>query len=268
MQRVSQAITAGTPVTTAAEQWSGHCQRFAPGTRQNYHGAIERLIAYCQPSCLADLTAGQLNAYVNSRLAGRKPQSLNKDINAIRSFFRWLTETYDIPNAAAKLRKMPVCDEESRFLTDEEYRKVLSVAAGRDLALVKFLANSGLRISEMLALTPASLQGSWLTVNGKGRKRRVIPLNKTALETVQTAITFSKSRNSFYQTCRQLAKRASVAPFGPHSLRHYHATQLLKKGVAIQHVSKLLGHSSVQQTERYYHFCPEQLAGLTDCLNE
>jgi len=268
LQQAVPTITAGTPVIHALGQWSGHCQRFAPGTRQNYQAALARLLDYCQPASIADLTSGQISAYVNSRLAGRKPQSLNKDINAIRSFFRWLNETYDIPNAAAKLRKMPVCDEESRFLTEEEYRKILSVAAGRDLALVKFLANTGLRVSEMIALTPASLQGKWLTVNGKGRKRRFVPLNTTALETVQTAIQFSKSRHCFYQVCLKLAKASGCLPFGPHSLRHYFATRCMAKGVDIYRLSKILGHSSVAVTERYCHFCPEHLSGLTDRLEE
>jgi site-specific recombinase XerD len=107
-----------------------------------------------------------------------------------------------------------------------------------------------------------------LTVNGKGRKRRFVPLNTTALETVQTAIQFSKSRHAFYQVCLKLAKTSGCLPFGPHSLRHYFATQCLAKGVEIHRLSKILGHSSVAVTERYYHFSPEHLAGLTDCLNE
>lgn len=253
----------------AREQFSGYCQRFARGTRDNYARVIAALYEYCRPATLADLRYPEIAAYINSRLACCKNQSVNNDIIAIRAFGRWIEQTYELPNPAAKLRKLAPEDPESRFLSQGEYDAVRRVSEGRDLALIRFLAHTGLRAAELIALRPCDLQGSWLTVRGKGRKRRLIPLNTVALETVSVAIEFTKSGHALLEICYSAAKRAGIARFGPHALRHYHATQLLARGTPIHHVSRLLGHSSVAVTEQiYYHFMPEYLSGLTDCLVE
>jgi integrase len=56
--------------------------------------------------------------------------------------------------------------------------------------------------------------------------------------------------------------------FGAHAVRHYFATQLIRKGVNIYKVSKILGHSSVQITEStYVHLMPVDLLGITDVLD-
>lgn len=252
----------------AAGQFSGYCQRFTVGTRSNYARVISALIDYCRPVTIADLNHREIGAYINSLMSRIENQSVNTQIVAIRSFGRWLEENYEIPNPAARLRKLPEPDPESRVLSEPEYRQVLATSTGRDLALIKFLAHTGLRATELSELSPSSLQGQWLTIRGKGRKRRTIALNRTALETVQTAIDFTKSRHALLLICYKAARRAKIPAFGPHALRHYHATQLLARGAPIHHVSKTLGHSSVAFTEKiYYHFVRDHLAGLTDCLD-
>lgn len=68
--------------------------------------------------------------------------------------------------------------------------------------------------------------------------------------------------------CRRISKNASIIRFGSHALRHYFATQLIRKGVSIYKVSRLLGHSSVQTTESIYiHLLPLDLLGTTDVLD-
>lgn len=56
--------------------------------------------------------------------------------------------------------------------------------------------------------------------------------------------------------------------FGSHAIRHFFATQLIRKGVSIYKVSKILGHSSVKITEScYIHLVPVDLLGITDVLD-
>ena len=106
-----------------------------------------------------------------------------------------------------------------------------------------------------------------VTISGKGRKRRTIPVNQTARDVLP--VLQPASRNALWLQCNRLACRAGVRSFGPHSLRHYFATQLLLLGVPIAKVSKLLGHRSIRTTERCYsHILPDDLANCTDVLDK
>lgn len=74
-------------------------------------------------------------------------------------------------------------------------------------------------------------------------------------------------RGLLNKVCRNAAVAAGIQMFGPHALRHYFATRLLRRGVPIAYVSKILGHSSIRVTEQFYqHFLPDFLDGRTEIL--
>lgn len=258
--------TARMPISHVQEQWSGYCQRFSPYTRLNYNRALKQFIGYSQCRCLRDISTASIQVFVNSLLSTHKSGSINAKIIALKSLFSWCSDIYNLPNPALKIRFLPDNPDEARCLSDEEYRKCLEVTKGRDYHLIRFLANTGLRLGELESLTPASINGNWLTVKGKGSKTRHVPVNEHALESLQVVMKFSKNRSIVGHQCRRIAKKAGIPRFHPHSLRHFFATRCLAKGIDIHALSRMLGHSSVKITEHYYHYRPEHLAGLTDCL--
>ncbi len=269
VSRKSSITAAGMAIQHAAEQWSGYCQRYAQRTRSTYRGHLARFIDATQIRTIGQITPLLLQTYINGLLAEHTNTGTNLCIAVLKSFCRWLSETYNCPNPAIKLKKLPSDTAEARCLTQAEYDRALSVAHGTQYHLLRFLANTGLRASELSSIKPAAVKGTWLTISGKGGKIRHIPFNKAAQESLPYVLNMSKSRYSLLRYCHACAEAAGLAPFGPHALRHYFATRLLAKGVPIHHVSKLLGHSSVVITEQiYYHFRPDHLAGLTDCLED
>ena len=54
----------------------------------------------------------------------------------------------------------------------------------------------------------------------------------------------------------------------PHALRHTFASRLVRKGVPLHVVSKLLGHKRLQETDRYAHLCEENLSDAVQVLEE
>lgn len=72
-----------------------------------------------------------------------------------------------------------------------------------------------------------------------------------------------KIRNAFLLTC----KRADIKMLRFHDLRHTFATRLVLKGVDIDSVRKLLGHSSITMTMRYSHPTPEALKSAVSVLD-
>ena len=169
-----------------------------------------------------------------------------------------------------------------RFLSHEEYLKVLNVCKDDEIEIIQFIANTGVRASEAkITWDNISEDLMWITVLGKGRKQRLICTNQLLRDMLSkyqrkpdTIIQFLKSgtknsykRRNLYKLCCQLAKRADIPRFGPHALRHYFCTQLLAAGRPLAKVSLLLGHASIRTTETIYnHIHTESLLGTTECL--
>jgi len=153
--------------------------------------------------------------------------------------------------------------------------------------MLLWIANTGVRATEFCnqRWCDISQDQKSIEIFGKGRKTRPVPLNNTcrAILTRQTKLSDNDfifknlrggilNRYALFQYCSEISKhpefkKISKRPFGPHALRHWFATSLLLRGVSIQLVSKLLGHASIQITEKtYIHILPKHLEGITDCL--
>ena len=145
----------------------------------------------------------------------------------------------------------------------------------RNLALFELLYGSGLRISEALSIkakdiTPNTKQ---LSITGKGRKQRIVPLGNKALSAI---LNYKAKRESFnknnlpdlfindsgnklspsvaYSIIHKLMQgKVNSDKKSPHVLRHSFATHLMDNGADINSVSDMLGHSSLSTTQIYTH---------------
>jgi len=154
------------------------------------------------------------------------------------------------------------------FISRQEYLKVLESATQRESDIIKLLANTGLRCSELAELKSDNINPnlSSIRIQGKGGKVRTIPCNQTVREILSRNINFPKNRKSIYNICRKAGNRIGIK-LAPHILRRYFATQLLDKGVSLLIISRLLGHASIQTTELYLKLDSSYLSGATDCLD-
>jgi len=280
-------------LSVAKQQWLRYNLRHTASTQGFYEMVITRFVASLpDPVATVDqVHTVHIQNYISSILeAGRLNRTANSQLTAIKSFCRWAAVTYDIANPAAAITMLAEDPPDQRFFENGEHEKVMAAADSVFLQRVLFIQNTGVRATEFSKLVWASVSadGKSLTIEGKGRKRRVVPLNKTCRDvldelrspdaTRNTPIFLSKSskksqqgkpvtRHALHQMCAALARKLSMPLFGPHAFRHWFATQLLLNGVPISHVSKLLGHSSIKTTEQIYiHILPPDLAGTTDCL--
>lgn len=214
---------------------------------------------------------------------GVKHRTANNTRDAIRSFCGYIADHYDIPNPAAGVKKFKTDPPDPRILTDEEYQAAIDHADDH-LDEMLFIANTGLRATEYCSVVWSNISKDMqtLTVLGKGRKRRSIPLNKTCIEILKKKTQHSHKSNTHifilksnekmnrYKLSnhfRTISNRAKIKRFGPHALRHYFGSRLVRSGVDIYKVSKIMGHSSVTITEKIYiHILPKDLRGLTDVI--
>ena len=179
------------------------------------------------------------------------------------------------PSTEIPLPPRPLPDVQ--YLTDTEVERVLAVLPSNNFtgtrlrALIVLLLNTGLRISEALALDrkPFDQQQRELDVVGKGGKRRTVFLNEECFRAVSQFLRFRDDEEPalFVTTgfARRLARddiskyfkavrlKAGIdKPFTPHILRHTYCTHLLHNGADIRFIKELAGHQDIQTTAKYY----------------
>jgi len=249
-------------------------QIYSPGTCTLYSRVIWRLVDFI-PENIKNTTVEHLERYVAHCLDKEKlsRRTVCNHIGIIKSFFRWASENYDIENLASKIKLLKYDPPKRRFISPEEYEKVLAVCSDGESRIIKLLYHTGLRASELQGLQLSNIHGKSIRFTGKGRKERTVPLNETAYNCLyiddKPHIDFLKSfryRNALYALCARLSKRArlnSVA--SPHSYRRFFGTQLRAKGVDILTISQLYGHKNLDTTLLYLEH--DDLQGSTDCLD-
>jgi integrase/recombinase XerC len=213
---------------------------------------------------------------------------VQRALAAIRSFYKFLGREGVLENAAPKAVKTPrIRRPLPRPLSADDAQRAIEVAgehniewlAARDAALLTLLYGAGLRISEALALKRGDVPlGATLSVIGKGRKERVVPVLPVVAEaladyagkipfTGAPATPLFLSRRGHPMSPREaqglmqklrgalgLPERAT-----PHALRHSFATHVLQGGADLRSVQELLGHSSLSTTQIYTAIDTRQL---------
>ena len=266
-----------------------HERRASAHTLRAYGDDLDRFLVFLTDHLgglpgerdLQALTPADIRAFITRRRQeGLKPRSLSRALAAVRSFFRYLAREGIVENAAPKAVRSPrIARTLPRPLSETDAARTLAEAGendvewigARDVALLTLLYGAGLRISEGLSLKRGDVPlGESITVLGKGRKMRTVPLIAAVREAAaayaaripftggpQTPLFVSRTgkamspreAQSLMQRLRSrlgLSERAT-----PHALRHSFATHLLANGGELRAVQELLGHASLSTTQTY-----------------
>lgn len=150
------------------------------------------------------------------------------------------------------------------YYSDKEVKEILNSLGNKKAHdLIRFAFNTGARRGELTNLSPKDINEHNIVLHGKtGSRRFPIKDNEELQAILERGKVFGYSKPS-----------AVSSAFTRHNLsatkiRHTFATRLVKNGMKIFKVSKLLGHSSVTTTERYYaHLKPTDIEGVDKVLN-
>jgi len=215
---------------------------------------------------------------------GISARSQARALSAIRALSRLLlaerlaevdpTEDVDGPRPSRRLPQLLSPEEVQRLLAAPDAR----TAAGlRDRAMLELLYATGLRVSELVALSvnDVHLETRMLLARGKGSKERIVPVGAPAADAVRAYLGAARARllrgraskdlfvtprggrmtrQGFWKLLRRHARGAGIArPISPHKLRHSFATHLLAGGADLRAVQAMLGHADVATTQIYTH---------------
>ena len=252
---------------------------------------------------LVDADADAIRNYLGNldrrRFAAR---SVARRLSSIRQFYRFLfaegvrgddpTGTIEGPRQGRSIPKVLSEAEADRLIgaaargVKEAKDPHTRLAALRLQALLELLYATGLRVSELVGLPMRALAGDRriVTVVGKGRRERMVPLTPTARDAVATYVDARKraggsdspflfpaagreghlTRQVFARELKQLAAEAGISPgkVSPHVLRHAFASHLLQNGADLRSVQELLGHADISTTQIYTHVLEERLRRL------
>jgi site-specific recombinase XerD len=251
-------------------------------TLEGYYFHLEKFLSFCEEGSLDyRLVNGKETKAFRNWLAmqGLKPSSINAGLSACKSFYDFLLDEGLVkgnPFVSRKLRvKEP--DKKPAFLTEEELERVRE-AMGRLPKHVRLAFETmlwtGLRVSEVASLAGEDVieeEGKvFLRVrSGKGQKERLVPVMDKEIAWELLRLSKEKRKEPLFGvkagTLKDYAykvKKASGVDFHSHRLRHTLATRLLAKGVAIDVVQKVLGHTSINTTRRYAETLPERVKEL------
>lgn len=239
----------------------------------------------------ADVTRDDLIAYLAS-LADRKLSGVTRARKraAVRAYFAVLVAAGLLARSPAETLPAPKREERTPgYLSSDEYTRLLALAGSspRDHCLLEVALQTGLRVSELcdLAVDDIDLAARTLTVReGKGRKGRVVPLEKKALAALRN---YLKARPETLE--RQLFLNRYGAPLGdrgvrkllakyvaaagltkhvsPHTLRHTFSTAKAKRGVSPYELQQWLGHSKLSTTQRYVHIAHQDTAKVMEATS-
>lgn len=190
----------------------------------------------------------------------------------ISSFFTWLEEEdYIIKSPMRRIHKIKTTKTVKEVISDEEIEKMRDKCKNlRDLAIIDLLYSTGIRIGELVRLNidDIDFEERECIVFGKGDKERRVYFDaKTKIHLMGYINSRSDTNPALFVTLdapydrlqisgveirlRHLGRELGINKIHPHKFRRTMATRAIDKGMPIEQVQKLLGHSQIDTTMHY-----------------
>jgi integrase/recombinase XerC len=254
----------------------------SPATIVAYRTDIGQFLTFleetnCTVSEPADVTRQDIAEYLNTLAdQGRSGITRARKLAALREFFRFLEDQSLIAKNPTKGIETPKKERNGRnTLRPDEYTKLLSLAGSnpRDFAILQVFLQTGVRVSELCALTLDDIDLAHRTLrvaHGKGSRSRTITLEKKGIQALrsylavrpetgyeQLFLNYTGSPLSERGVRKMLDKYLDAAAItkkiSPHSLRHTFATRKAEQGVTPYLLKEWLGHARLDTTQIYVH---------------
>lgn len=262
-----------------------------------YARDLERYRAFLAARGLTDVDAvaeADVRAFLSAIRTGADggaalaPRSAARALAAVRGLHRFAlregaaaadpTRQVRPPKQGRPLPDALTVDEVARMVESPSQDTPVGL---RDRALLEVLYGTGARVSEAVDLALDDVGQDTVTLTGKGRKTRLVPLGSYARAALDAYLVRGRpalaargrgnafvflnargaqlSRQSAYGVVARAAQAAGLERIGPHTLRHSFATHLLQGGADLRVVQELLGHASVTTTQIYTHVTVDSL---------
>jgi len=257
-------------------------QNMTRGTLYFYQKKLELFTRYCDTQAVTHIhqvDAGIMRGFLLwLEGTGHNPGGCHAAYRAVRAFLRWWAEEVEPenwrnPTQRVKAPKVPM--EPIEPISLDDVKALLSTCkrgeftGERDRAIILALLDTGARASEFCGISLASVNittGEILIRQGKGRKPRMVYLGKVARRQLRAYLKMRTDDNpalwvthageplTVYGLNSTMARRARLAGVqrpGLHDFRRAFALNMLREGVDVFSLQKLMGHASTEILRRY-----------------
>ena len=213
--------------------------------------------------------------------------SVVRKISSIKSFYTYLL-TENIYKINIDIERPKFYKKLPKVLTIDEVDKLLDIPLDtpfdyRNKAMLELMYATGLRVSELINLTPLNIDLDKQIVRcyGKGNKERIVPMGKTACKYLKIYMEEYRSlflkgyicdnlflnnhgkkmtRQGFFKNLKIIANKQGITDeITPHMLRHSFATHLLNNGADLRSIQLMLGHENISTTGIYTNVSTEKI---------
>lgn len=252
-----------------AKQIEGCSER----TIKYYRTTVEHLISQVKTG-VRKITTEEIREYLSNYQ--KKNNCTNATIDNVRrnisSFFSWLEEEdYILKSPMKRIHKIKTKTVVKNIISDEGIEKLRdNCKEKRDLAIIDLLYSTGIRVGELVNLNidDIDLDGRECIVYGKGDKERRVYFDAKAKVHLKEYIdTRYDDNEALFVTLhtpynrlkisgveirlRNLGRKLDLDKIHPHKFRRTMATRAIDKGMPIEQVQKILGHSQIDTTMQY-----------------
>ena len=253
----------------AAKKIEGCSER----TINYYRVTVEHLLSQINTS-VRKITTEEMREYLANYQ--KRNNCSNVTIDNVRrnisSYFSWLEEEdYILKSPMKRIHKIRTKTVVKSTISDEGIEKLRDNCKEiRDLAMIDLLYSTGIRVGELVNLNidDIDLEGRECVVYGKGDKERRVYFDAKAKVHLRQYIEGRTDRNeALFVTLdapydrlkisgveirlRQLGRKLELERIYPHKFRRSMATRAIDKGMPIEQVQKILGHSQIDTTMQY-----------------
>jgi integrase len=233
-------------------------------------------------TALSQITTWQIEKWKADRHKEVKPGTVNRQLTVIKHAFKMAVQWgMTAHNPASAVKRFPVNDQRTRFLTVEEIQALLKACEQQItspwlLPLVTLALNTGLRQGELLHLEWNSVdldRGLITVIQRKTLRLKTVALNDQA----RAALKWLQENRygdflfmwpwgdpigkvTVYDAFKKACGVAKITDFRFHDLRHTFASYLVMAGVDLVTIKELMGHVGINMTLRYSHLVPEHKA--------
>ena len=242
-------------------------------TIQYYKTTVEHMLS-CTNVSVRKIATEEMREYLSNYQ--KKNNCSNVTIDNVRrnisSFFSWLEEEdYILKSPMKRIHKIKTKTVVKSTISDEGIEKLRdNCKVKRDLAMIDLLYSTGIRVGELVNLNidDIDFEGRECVVYGKGDKERRVYFDaKTKVHLKEYIETRNDGNKALFVTLdapynrlkisgveirlRNLGRKLNLERIHPHKFRRSMATRAIDKGMPIEQVQKILGHSQIDTTMQY-----------------